>query len=480
MITVNQLVQEYDLGLVFKTAKGTSDRKISWAHTVELPDPWLCTLNDTLVMSTGVGIPKTSQMQVEWIKKLAETQAAALLFAPRDETFKLSAEMLVVATELDFPILGASFELEFKELAQIVIEKALQVKKDQYNSSTHLFQIYADTLWESSRLQERLKILGKKLLVKLQVVNSETLQVILSSDHAPMNGESVVRTIIPGRVKAALIVSNNQSKNFDSMMLSHTLSGLLSIELERFIVERDTLRLDGEQLFQDLLNGEIEYAAARMILERRGLHGKLVTVALSCTPENTQKYESAHHITQLQALSPLFFKNDRHILIILPKDPELLEHIVKYFGVETRIGVSSTITLTIGFKESVFQASLMLSRAIEGDVKVAYYRYLDTELSLGPKTLAEARSLVDYYFGALIEYEKTKSLPLLQTLSIFLKNDSNWKSAATYLNIHRQTLVYRLKLIEELTGMKPTSSIGIAKFWIALEAAQALGLLENA
>ncbi len=479
MITVNKLVQEYDLGLVFKTGKGMSDRKISWAHTVELPDPWLCTLKDTLVMTTGVGVPKTSSEQIMWIKKLAQTEAAALLFAPRDANFELSDEMLAIATKLGFPILGASFELEFKDLAQIVIEEALQTKKDQYNSNTLLFQIYADTLWESSSLQERLKILGKKLLVKLQVVNSETLQVILSSDPYPINAESVVRTIIPGRVKAALIVSNNQSKKFDSTMLSQTLAGLLSIELERFIIERDALRADGEQLFQDLLNGEIDYAAARMILERRGLHGRLVTVAINCLPESIQKYESAHHIPQLQSISPLFFKDDQRILIILPEDPELFEHIINYFGAEIRIGVSSTITLTVGFKESIFQASLMLSRAIESDIKAAYYRYLDTALSLGPKTLAEARSLVDHYFSVLIEYEKTKSLPLLQTLFVFLKNDSNWKLTAVDLNIHRQTLVYRLKLIGELTGLKPTSSIGIAKFWIALEAAQALGILKK-
>ena len=324
-----------------------------------------------------------------------------------------------------------------------------------------------------------MKVLGAKLSVKLQVINSDTLQVILSSDSHPVIPESVARAIIPGRSRTALIVANNQSKLFDSTMLVQTLAGLLSIELERFIVERDIARTDGERLFQDLLNGEIEYAAAKLILERRGLSGKLVTIAIASTDEYLEKYDAAHHLPCFQTINPLFFKDDKRILMILPDETLLLDSVVKYFGDDIHVGVSSTISITVGFKESVFQASLMLSRAIESKAKISYYRSVDTELSLGPKTLAEARTLVDYYFGRLLEYESTKSLPLLETLAIFLKNDSNWKAAATQLGIHRQTLVYRLKLIEDLTGLKPVSSNGIAKFWVALEAAQALGMLEN-
>ena len=39
------------------------------------------------------------------------------------------------------------------------------------------------------------------------------------------------------------------------------------------------------------------------------------------------------------------------------------------------------------------------------------------------------------------------------------------------LGIHRQTLVYRLRQIERLTGLKPTSTEGVARLWMALQAA---------
>nr|WP_287815406.1 helix-turn-helix domain-containing protein [Pseudomonas sp.] len=66
---------------------------------------------------------------------------------------------------------------------------------------------------------------------------------------------------------------------------------------------------------------------------------------------------------------------------------------------------------------------------------------------------------------------------MLPTLSTFLSNDGNWKATAFDLGVHRQTLVYRLKLVEQLTGLKPTATQGIARFWIALQAGKNTGLL---
>lgn len=475
MLTVHQLVEEYDLGLTFLAGQAGGDRKLAWAHSVELPDPWLCALSGTLLMTTGVGIPKSTAAQVTWIKNLIESDAKALLFAPRDPAFILSEAMLQVASKAKFPIISASFELEFVAVAQVVIEKALAVKQDRTSSSSQIFQIYSDTLWEATALHDRLRVLGEKLSVRLQIINSDTLQVMFSSSVNTMKAENPVRVPIPGRAKAALIVSNNYSKVFDSLVLSQILAGLLSVELERVIVERDILRKDGEQLFQDLFNGEIEYSAAKIMLERRGLFGRLVTIAIALTDKTESKYTDLHHMPLFSRLSPLIFKDAKKILMVIPDDTHLLEMLINQLGSSTKIGVSSPISVATGFKESISQANLMLIRLHESPTQVGYYRYLDTEFALGPKTLAEARSLVDYYFGALIAHERSKSLPLLQTLAVFLKHDSNWKATAAELNIHRQTLVYRLKLIEDLTGIKPTTSIGIAKFWVALEAVKVLG-----
>ncbi|WP_247521677.1 helix-turn-helix domain-containing protein [Bradyrhizobium sp. 190] len=67
----------------------------------------------------------------------------------------------------------------------------------------------------------------------------------------------------------------------------------------------------------------------------------------------------------------------------------------------------------------------------------------------------------------------------MQTLATFLANDGSWKVTAGKLGIHRQTLVYRLRLIEELTGLKPTSTSGTAAFWLSFNAGQSAGILDE-
>jgi purine catabolism regulator len=61
----------------------------------------------------------------------------------------------------------------------------------------------------------------------------------------------------------------------------------------------------------------------------------------------------------------------------------------------------------------------------------------------------------------------------------FLANDGNWKATAFDMGIHRQTLVYRIKQIEQLTGFKPTSTDGSARFWIALNAGKNANLFSE-
>ncbi|GGE98553.1 hypothetical protein GCM10011611_00030 [Aliidongia dinghuensis] len=79
--------------------------------------------------------------------------------------------------------------------------------------------------------------------------------------------------------------------------------------------------------------------------------------------------------------------------------------------------------------------------------------------------------------GPLIEYDRDHDTSLLRTLATFLANDGGWKVAASKLGIHRQTLVYRLRMIEQLTGLKPASTSGTAALWLAVQAGRAAGIL---
>ncbi len=65
---------------------------------------------------------------------------------------------------------------------------------------------------------------------------------------------------------------------------------------------------------------------------------------------------------------------------------------------------------------------------------------------------------------------------LVGSVRVFLRNDGAWQRSADELGIHRQTLVYRMRRVEQLTGLKPTSTEGSAMLWLALAAADRAGL----
>ncbi|MFZ4816686.1 MAG: helix-turn-helix domain-containing protein [Phototrophicaceae bacterium] len=65
-------------------------------------------------------------------------------------------------------------------------------------------------------------------------------------------------------------------------------------------------------------------------------------------------------------------------------------------------------------------------------------------------------SMVGFYhetLGALVEHDERKQSDLLRTLNGFFEANGNLAKAANDLDVHRNTLVYRLERISELTGL---------------------------
>jgi purine catabolism regulator len=73
--------------------------------------------------------------------------------------------------------------------------------------------------------------------------------------------------------------------------------------------------------------------------------------------------------------------------------------------------------------------------------------------------------------GALLDYDRTHDAELVKSLRVFLSNNRSWKNSAAELHIHKQTLVYRMRRVEELTGRRLDDTGDVAELWFALIAA---------
>ncbi len=480
MLSVHELIAVDPLKLQALAGLAGTARLITWAHTVDLPDPWRWVSPGDLVMTTGVGMPHEASAQVEWLEKLVQSNASALVIAPRDDAPELSSALLEAADRLLFPLLHASFELEFVKLSHYVIESVLQAQRERFNASERLFQTYAQALRMEPEMSGRLSILAKNLEVDLAIEDAITGTHIVESRHASgVAPENVERIPIGGRAQANLLISRRPHPSLDDSILVRSLVGLLGVELERQMIVRDHQREEGAALLHNLLDSDVELTLTRPMLERRGLTGTLVALAIQPGSKGFRTLDDIHHAPALYAATPLLLAEHNVLLAISRDDGALFQALLAALGAGTRIGISGPITTATGYREAARQARLALTQAAELNASTLRYGEADTGLIMAPKSLAEARALVARYLGPLIEHDRVQNASLLKTLTTFLNNDGNWKASALDLGIHRQTLVYRIKLVEQLTGFSPTTTQGIARFWIALQAGKNTELLHN-
>jgi purine catabolism regulator len=121
-------------------------------------------------------------------------------------------------------------------------------------------------------------------------------------------------------------------------------------------------------------------------------------------------------------------------------------------------GISRTATGLIGLRDAYREAKDAMSIAAQlGDAETTTY-YGDLKLyqlllSVKDRNLEHLRRFYSESLLPLVEHDERKQGELIRTLNGFFEANGNLAKAATDLDVHRNTLVYRLERISELTGL---------------------------
>ena len=97
-------------------------------------------------------------------------------------------------------------------------------------------------------------------------------------------------------------------------------------------------------------------------------------------------------------------------------------------------------------------------------------RYGDVTMLSVLRDTEEAQVVVDRVLGGLIAYDATHSSEMVATLDAYLRCERSWVKTAAAMGLHRQTVVYRIQRVEEITGRRIADTAAIAEFWLALRA----------
>jgi purine catabolism regulator len=116
------------------------------------------------------------------------------------------------------------------------------------------------------------------------------------------------------------------------------------------------------------------------------------------------------------------------------------------------------------------EAQWAITRAVESGRDVVSYgddrtgRWLTTDS-------ADLQTLVDDVLRAVIDYDDAHSGDLLPSVRTWLEHDRQTDKAAGALHIHPNTLLYRVRRFEQITGRSLASTETLAETWLALRAA---------
>ena len=137
------------------------------------------------------------------------------------------------------------------------------------------------------------------------------------------------------------------------------------------------------------------------------------------------------------------------------------------------IGIGRPHRPLIDLRQSYYEASyaIKIRKLKGGDGVIASFDDLGSYgLLLGLQDTLSLEVFYDSVLGRLQEYDEQNSSDLVRSLSCFLDANGHWGDAAEKLYVHRHTLRYRMKRVEEITGRDLDQSQDRMEFWLALKA----------
>lgn len=485
MIDARTLVEFAELGAKLIAGESGARRPILWAHVSELadPTPWLD--GGELIMTTGLGIPKVGSEQVRYISRLARAGVAGLaigedMFAP-----SLSGAMLDKAGELALPVLSVRREIPFAALAQRVasanrdslhqsmalhlrvLEIARRVAEQRVDPLEVIATLSALTDFELYALG-----LGGEPLFEGGARGPATVEPVeivrLGTDVRPIPvqpGREPPAFLLPIVVKgsavgAMLAISSPQSAS-RRLVLEHVVT-VVSLLAGDVVNARDRERVERGSALAALWGAG---TAAELF---PGVAG--AAVAVSVGQVDREAWRDAHHsLAALRAEHALAGTvDDAWIVGVGPSNDlaRLVEAATNLFETST-LGVSTDAQPTTSLAELRHEASAARRRAVLCRTRLERFdrRLAGTALELDVLSL-----LGRHVLAPLVEHDRVGTGSLIETLRAFLESDRSWKQASQQLGIHRQTLVHRVKRIEQLTQRSLRSTGDAAVLWLALRA----------
>ncbi|MGH2881971.1 MAG: PucR family transcriptional regulator, partial [Solirubrobacteraceae bacterium] len=493
-ITVRQLVEVPHLRTRFHCGRAGGEQVINWAHTCEMPDPWHWLEPFDMLMTNGIGLPADPDEQARYLSRLADAGISAVAIGEDVGAPAISPAMVSASERRALPILLTAYEVPFAAVARVVADSRADLEERRRLTKTaRIYELLRTATIEGRGAVHLLHELGAELGCRLEVLDlASWREAFAPATRAPAAVRDVLRDAlarcaghlpailrldleggvglavpVPARRSAALLAGRFTEAQPELSVLQHV-STVAALELEKLASERDALSRAGAKLLADLLTVRLDAAEAATRLAAANLSfGSLVVAAWRDEPSGPR----AVHQELFARGVPHLLRADGNgsIALALLRDTEGAQAMLREALPE---GCPVGLSAEVAEPDRVLAAAREARWALHGcaPARSRVVRYGTGGALPWGFTLERAEEVAGHVLGSLVQYDRLHQTELLSTLAALLRNDRSPTRTAAELFIHRQTLVYRVRRIEELTERSLSRTSDMVELWLAMRA----------
>ncbi|HEX6230968.1 MAG TPA: PucR family transcriptional regulator ligand-binding domain-containing protein [Actinomycetota bacterium] len=498
-------------GLALRLAAGESglDRPVRWVHISELEDPTPWLKGGELLLTTGAGIGSTPAEQRTYVKRLSDAGLAGLGVGLGFSVERIPRALVTAAGRAGFPVFEVPYPVPFIAITEAVFTRLLSEQYDLLQRAVDAEHVLTRAVLEGGGVQVVASSLadvvgGWVLLLDLHGMPLAATSPAARQRSARIRDELRVSrpegvgfslTLVDqgqnvwiqpvgaqGRVEAFLAVGTPEPlSQVDRIVAGHALS-LFAIELakSRAVAEAER-RLQGD-FFEALSSGIVSPQEAARGLARFGFEreARVAVVALEGAGADELAYAAEDLLSRSGAAYLVSPSNDS-VLLLLQEDADrdvaqLRKAIAERLGgqADVRLGAGGAVTaqeVDRSLREARY--ALQVCR-LEGWDSAGFEDLGTYRLLLSMADPDALRAFADSLLGPLDAYDRDHHGELQASLRAFLQHNARWETASAELYVHRHTLRYRMRKVEELTGRDLSSSFDRMEFWLALRARELL------
>lgn len=491
------------------------DNEIRWVHTVDAPDAhYEYDREGVLMLTGGLSLSTTPKLHQTLIPNLSEKKFAGLVVCTGQYLQDVPDSMVKQANDLGFPLIISPPELHFINISEQLLEPIVNQQYALLQKSNLIYDQLTDLVLKGGNLTDLTRTLSR-LLSRSILIEDTSLRVmahvmmepmdrmrrasVMRERTAPRISERLLRAGIYEKLRTELrpvsvppmpdvgmtlprlvvpivvdrdiygyfwIIDDRDDTDLVRMAAVHgaTVAALIMFK-ERAVSEAEAA-LRGD-FFDQLLEGSPDLAilhdqARRLNFNLEKSYQVILVHAPPASGGNGRPLmRDVQDWIRTIGIQPLSVWYDERVVIISEgsKAQEIAERMYEEMSHPARrmlIGIGRSMAGADGIARSYKESLESIRLAQKLKVREGVRPFTDLGLMHWlyhlPADAVDGNPFIDTIY-ALASHDQRRNTELVKTLEGYLDNGGSLVDTAVKLHIHRNTLVHRLKRIEELCDL---------------------------